>query len=220
MKRIYTMMTMAIAMVVTFSLTSCGDDDYWYDWYDDDYYWGGDNDYRGDEGQGTEQDFYVAMAQMLAGQWRGDMMAYELDDRGVAIDSIYYSTDIEFQQYNDQSVSGTGTQYDFLQGATQPDMTRNFTWYIDTTNGSIYLTYKETTSDGQNYDYVMRIAYDNLNLSDRTFTGYLWSSDGYEVDDFWFDRFQESGYNAKAATRAGKTMPQKKQVKKIMFVMK
>jgi hypothetical protein len=44
----------------------------------------------------------------------------------------------------------------------------------------------------------MRIAYNDLNLNDRTFTGYLWSSDGDEVDDFWFDRYTG---NAKAATR-------------------
>lgn len=212
---------MAIAMVMTFSMTSCDDDDYyWYDWYDDGYYWGGDNDYRGDDGQGSEDDFYVAMAQTLAGPWRGSLMAYELDDQGYAIDSIEYSTDIEFKQYTAQSVSGTGTQYDFLPGATQADMVRSFTWYIDTTDGSIYLTYKETTSDGQNYDYVMRIAYDDLNLSDRTFTGYLWSSDGYEVDDFWFDRFEENGNYAKSNNWGSTTRATKKQVKRIMFVMK
>ena len=44
----------------------------------------------------------------------------------------------------------------------------------------------------------MRVAYDDLNLNDRTFTGYLWSSAGGEVDDFWFNRYTE---NAKAATR-------------------
>lgn len=215
MKRTYRLMTMAAALVAAFTLTGCDDDDYWYDWYDDGYCWGGDNDYRGGEGQGSQTDFYVAMAQTLAGQWSGDLMAYEVDDQGVAVDSILYSTDIEFVQYNDQSVSGTGTQYDFLPGASQADLVRSFTWYIDTTDGSIYLTYKENTGN-----YVMRIVYDDLNLSDRTFTGYLWSEDGYEVDDFWFDRFGQDGYNAKAATRAGIAAPTKDKVKRIKFVMK
>ena len=76
---------------------------------------------------------------------------------------------------------------------------------IDPKTGDIYITYKALHEGGSTTDYVMRIAYDDLNLNDRTFTGYLWSSDGAEVDDFWFNRYNG---NAKAATRGtdkGKT---------------
>ena len=52
----------------------------------------------------------MAMAQTLNGQWRGDLKAYQVDEHGVAVDSIYYSTDIEFVQYNSTAISGTGTQ--------------------------------------------------------------------------------------------------------------
>lgn len=220
----------AIALLaLPLMFVSC-DDDPWYDdwepWWGDNYDWGGD--YRKDytdhsSGDDRDEDFFVAMAQTLAGQWRGDLMAYELDSAGNAIDSIYYSTDIEFKQYNNNSISGTGTQYDFeittdangrQQMATDP-FTRDFSWYIDTSDGTIYLNYKGTNADGSTSNYLMSIAYDDLNLDNRTFTGYLWSADGGEVDDFWFNRYTEES-NAKGAhpTTAGKP------VTRIKLVMK
>ncbi|EFA43823.1 hypothetical protein HMPREF0645_1684, partial [Hallella bergensis DSM 17361] len=63
-------------------------------------------------------------------------------------------------------------------------------------------------SAGNVRDYVMVVDYDDLNLDNRTFTGYLWATDGHEVDDFWFDRYK--------TTRASV----KENVKKIKFVMK
>lgn len=200
------MMWALLLLAVPVMLTSCDDrEPYWYDHYD----YGGN--YRGDDQHSNtdDEDFCVSMAQTLAGQWRGELVAYELDTAGVVLDSLLYSTDIEFKQYNSKSISGTGTQYDYeittdaegkLHIAVEP-FTRNFTWYIDPNNGTIYLTYKEQHSDGTTNDYVMTIAYDDLNLNDRTFTGYLWSADGAEVDDFWFDRYTGES-NAKSAQPA------------------
>lgn len=200
------MMWALLLLAVPVMLTSCDDrEPYWYDHYD----YGGN--YRGDDQHSNtdDEDFCVSMAQTLAGQWRGELVAYELDTAGVVLDSLLYSTDIEFKQYNSKSISGTGTQYDYeittdTEGkqhiAVEP-FTRNFTWYIDPNNGTIYLTYKEQHSDGTTNDYVMTIAYDDLNLNDRTFTGYLWSADGAEVDDFWFDRYTGEN-NAKSAQPA------------------
>ncbi len=208
MRKFKTMMVAALMVALPALLASCGSDPYYYDdWYDD-WTWGNDYNNRPDNGNVDNEDFFVSMAQTLAGQWRGDMMAYALDDNGNVVDSLYYSTDIEFKQYNSQSVSGTGTQYDYDPDTDNLELKRNFTWYIDTTNGNIYLTYKEQNSDGTTSDYVMSIAYDDLNLDNRTFTGYLWSSDGYEVDDFWFNR-----YNSTRAATAPK-------VKRIKLVMK
>ena len=202
MKMMWALLLLAVPMM----LTSC--DDWEPDWY---YHYNYGGNYRGDgrPSGGDDEDFCVNMAQTLAGQWRGELMAYEIDTAGVAVDSILYSTDIEFKQYNSKSISGTGTQYDYevtyddkgKQHIAEEPFTRNFTWYIDPNNGTIYLTYKEQQSDGTTHDYVMTIAYDDLNLDDRTFTGYLWSADGAEVDDFWFDRYK-GDHGAKSAQPA------------------
>lgn len=192
---------MAVAVIAAMPMlfTSCDDDpDYWYE-----------DEFRGDDynnqSDDDSQDPLLLMAQTLNGKWRGDMRAYKVNEQGVAVDSIDYSTDIEFVQYNNTAISGTGTQYDYKPQTDYLEKQRDFTWYIDPKTGDIYITYKEVHEGGSTTDYVMRVAYDDLNLNDRTFTGYLWSSDGAEVDDFWFNRYNG---NAKAATRGsdkGKT---------------
>lgn len=208
MKRIKTKVFAVLLVTVPMLFASCSSDP-WYDdyWYDD-WSWGKDYQQRPDKGNVSEEDFLVSMAQTLAGQWRGDLMAYQLDDQGNALDSIYYKTDIEFKQHNSQSISGTGTQYDFHPDTEKLELQRDFTWYIDPKTGDIYMTYKEQEGDGSMRDYVMRVSYDDLNLDNRTFTGFLWAADGYEVDDFWFDRYKET----RASVR--------KNVKKIKFVMR
>lgn len=189
MKRFYSLLVAALLVAAPLALTSCGDDapDWWgYDWD-----WGQNYNNRPDDENVDEQDFWIAMAQTLAGQWRGDMRAYQLDDKGNAVDSIDYSTDIEFKQANSKAVYGTGTQwdYDVANKSDKPDFTREFNWNINTTNGEITLLY---TKD----NYAMTINYNDLNLNQRTFTGWLYATDGSEVDDFWFDRYTG---NAKAA---------------------
>jgi hypothetical protein len=199
MKAFKIMMAVAAIAAMPMLFTSCDDDpDYWYE-----------DEFRGDDynnqSDDDSQDPLLLMAQTLNGKWRGDMRAYEVNEQGVAVDSIDYSTDIEFVQYNNTAISGTGTQYDYKPQTDYLEKQRDFTWYIDPKTGDIYITYKNVHEGGSTTDYVMRIAYNDLNLNDRRFTGYLWSSDGDEVDDFWFDRYTG---NAKAATRGsdkGKT---------------
>lgn len=199
MKAFKIMMAVAVIAAMPMLFTSCDDDpDYWYE-----------DEFRGDDynnqSDDDSQDPLLLMAQTLNGKWRGDMRAYEVNEQGVAVDSIDYSTDIEFVQYNNTAISGTGTQYDYKPQTDYLEKQRDFTWYIDPKTGDIYISYKNVHEGGSTTDYVMRIAYNDLNLNDRTFTGYLWSSDGDEVDDFWFDRYTG---NAKAATRGsdkGKT---------------
>lgn len=208
MKKISTNVFVMLLAVAPILFASCGSDPVYTDpWYDD-WTWGDDYTQRPSDDNVSDEDFLVSMAQTLAGQWRGDMMAYEIDNAGNAIDSIYYKTDIEFKQYNRQSISGTGTQYDFHPDTEELELQRDFTWYIDPKSGDIYMTYKEKDSAGNVRDYVMVVDYDDLNLDNRTFTGYLWATDGHEVDDFWFDRYK--------TTRASV----KENVKKIKFVMK
>ena len=199
MKAFKIMMAVAVIAAMPMLFTSCDDDpDYWYE-----------DEFRGDDynnqSDDDSQDPLLLMAQTLNGKWRGDMRAYKVNEQGVAVDSIDYSTDIEFVQYNNTAISGTGTQYDYKPQTDYLEKQRDFTWYIDPKTGDIYITYKNVHEGGSTTDYVMRIAYNDLNLNDRTFTGYLWSSAGGEVDDFWFNRYTG---NAKAATRGsdkGKT---------------
>ena len=81
MKMIWVAMLLALPMV----LTSCGDNDpYWYGDYD----YGGDYRPNNRPDEDDDEDFCVSMAQTLAGQWRGELMAYQIDSAGVAIDSI------------------------------------------------------------------------------------------------------------------------------------
>lgn len=195
MKTVRIMMAIAAIAAMPMLFTSCDDDpDYWYD----DWAWGRDYNYRPNDGNVDDQDFLIAMAQTLNGQWRGSMRAYRLNGQRQAIDSVDYSTDIEFVQYNSSAISGTGTQHDYDPYTGIKQYQRDFTWYIDPKTGDIYLTYKSQEQDGSYSDYVMRINYDDLNLNNRSFTGYLWSSDATELDDFWFDRYS----NGTRATRS------------------
>lgn len=208
MKKLHTMLATAMVVAMPTLFASC-DSDPWYDdaWHDT-WTWGENYNHRPDNGNVDNDDFFVSMAQTLSGRWRGDMMAYKLDSKGNAIDSIYYTTDIEFKQYNSQSISGIGTQYDFNPKTEQLELQRDFSWYIDPKTGDIYMNYKEKNNDGSLSDYGMKIAYNDLNLDNRTFTGYLWANDGYEIDDFLFKRYTRS------STASHKT------VVKIKMVMK
>lgn len=204
MKKITKFLFLGIVMALPFIFGSCDSDPYYDDYWYDDWTWG--DNYNNRPGSNTSrEDFFVEMARTLSGQWRGDMWAYEIDAQGYAVDSIFYSTDIEFVQYNSRSISGTGTQYDFNPNNNQLEFQRNFTWYIDPSTGNIYLTYKSRNDDGTVSDYVMRIDYNDLNLNNRRFTGFLWASDGGEVDDFWFDRYTGSRAKSMPVTRAKNT---------------
>lgn len=192
MRKLKTMVAAVMMAALPVLFGSCDSDPYYIDDWQDSWTWGKDYNNRPEDGNVSNDDFFVSMAQTLAGKWRGNLMAYALDDKGNAIDSLYYSTDIEFVQYNSQSISGTGTQYDYNPKTDELELKRDFSWYIDPKTGNIYLNYRTQNSNGTTSDYIMSIAYDDLNLDNRSFTGYLWSNDGHEVDDFWFDRYSES----------------------------
>lgn len=166
-------------VATTLVFTSCDNDDYWgYEPY-----------YPGTDGSShpTERvDTVAEIAQMVTGQWRGDIRAYALDSVGNAIDSLDMETDIEFNLSGERATSGTGTQYDYYVNSTQeaPDMVRDFSWYVEDNTFDIYINYKE-----QGGNYMMVIPYADMNLDDRTFTGYLYALDGSEVDDFFFNRY-------------------------------
>lgn len=180
MRKMMTLMAVVAITALPLALIGCEEEHYYRT--DNHYYPNGNSQQR----QSNDDDFWVAMAQTMAGKWRGTMRAYEIDKSGKAIDSIDFSTDIEFIQSNSRAINGTGTQYDFKKGnsSDNADYVRAFSWEIDRQSGDVYLTYKE-----QKGDYKMRIPYKELNLNDRVFTGYLYAADGDEIDDFYFKRY-------------------------------
>ena len=99
MRKFKTMVTAVMMAALPVLLGSCDSDPYYIDDWQDSWTWGNDYNNRPDNGNVSNEDFFVSMAQTLAGKWRGDMMAYELDEKGNVLDSLYYSTDIEFKQY-------------------------------------------------------------------------------------------------------------------------
>lgn len=217
MKKIKTMAVALLAVVgLPMLLASCDSNPYYDDeWYQD-YTWGDNYNNRPANDDVSDDDFFIQMAQTIKGQWRGEMTAYQLDENKVAIDSISYQTDIEFKPYSNTSITGTGTQYDYDALTGEQIYKRDFSWYIETSTGNVYLTYKEPNGNGTTSDYVMRINYDDLHLNDRSFTGFLWAVDGHEVEDFGFDRYYASQAKAAPGTRAGRNV----KVKSIRFVMK
>ena len=180
MRKLMTLMAVVAITALPLALIGCEEEHYYR--RDNHYYPNGNRQ----QGQSNDDDFWVAMAQTMAGKWRGTMRAYEIDKSGKAIVSIDFSTDIEFIQSNSRAINGTGTQYDFKKGnsSDNADYVRAFSWEIDRRSGDVYLTYKE-----QKGDYKMRIPYKELNLNDRVFTGYLYAADGCEIDDFYFKRY-------------------------------
>ena len=148
MRKMMTLMAVVAITALPLALIGCEEEHYYR--RDNHYYPNGNSQQR----QSNDDDFWVAMAQTMAGKWRGTMRAYEIDKSGKAIDSIDFSTDIEFIQSNSRAINGTGTQYDFKKGnsSDNADYVRAFSWEIDRQSGDVYLTYKE-----QKGDYKMRI---------------------------------------------------------------
>lgn len=110
MKKIYTYLTLFMLALSPAMLTSCDNDDPWYDdyygWYEDE-----DDRYNKPYDQGSDQ--LVDMAQTLNGMWSGEAknVVYE--------DNVAYETkifvDFTFTQYSRNSNNGVGYETDYAQ---------------------------------------------------------------------------------------------------------
>lgn len=110
MKKIYIYLTLFMLALSPAMLTSCDNDDPWYDdyhgWYEDE-----DDRYNKPYDQGSDQ--LVDMAQTLNGMWRGEAknVVYE--------DNVAYETkifvDFTFTQYSRNSNNGVGYETDYAQ---------------------------------------------------------------------------------------------------------
>lgn len=193
MKKMRTYMALALMALLPMAFTSCVEDHYWVEdrpWYDD---WD-DNRWWNDD-YANPTDDYVEMAQMLRGHWQGTLVAQGYDEQGKPIRDQYieFNTDMEFDVYdNPQATFGRGLQRDYEEGMDQPSFVRNFSWRIcnkekgEIKEGDIIIQYDG--KDGQSA-FEMVIPYDELYLDNKSFTGYMYATDGSETDNFNFLRY-------------------------------
>ena len=177
MKRHFTLLAAVALAAASVSLTGC--DVEWYDDYDDYGWW--NSTYR------NPGDDWIDMADMLEGRWSGTLRAQGYDSRGYAIPSQYavYDTQMEFRKASYNSVFGRGVQYDYSRDGGTGNFSRTFTWHIDTYRGDVYIVYD---GDRSNPDFEMVIPYDELDLDNRKFTGYMYAVDESETDEFYLYR--------------------------------
>lgn len=164
-------------LLMSFALVSCQEDYY----YDD-----GDS-WRTDNGSGrVERIDYVAMAGLLAGDWHGTTEATYYDVEGKLHKERYY-TEINFTQAAQNTTFGTGLQNDFVGNEVQAAYSRRFQWFIDTQEhpGDVHIQYLDPNDAHARYEMV--IAYDDLHLSERSFTESIVALDKSEVDYFAWD---------------------------------
>ena len=193
MKKMMTYVALALMALLPMAFTSCVEDHYWVDdrpWYDD---W--DNNRWWNNDYADPADDYVEMAQMLRGHWQGTLVAQGYDEQGNAIRDQYivFTTDMEFDVYdNPQATFGRGVQRDYEGGSETPSFVRNFSWHINNRKsgslaaGDIVVQYDG--KDGQQ-SYEMVIPYEELYLDNKSFTGYMYATDGSETDTFDFLRY-------------------------------
>lgn len=158
MKKVYSLLTMAVIAAMSLTMTSCDGDDYWdephgwndpYGWYDhyDDWGWN-NNDWNNGSQGGSQNSYLVAEAQMLTGEWYGQVTYSALSNDGQSRETYEFYADMKFFQYaySRDALSGEGTEEDYVynnDGSVADQQHLEFSWYIDD-NYDIYIKYKNS----------------------------------------------------------------------------
>lgn len=152
MKKISTLVMMAVIAATSFSLVSC-DDDHWHDGPG----WNDGPNWRDDQPQEPSQDPLIAEAQTLVGEWYGPVKYTYYDKNGQYGEDDFYADMIFYQSSNENgkqdvgnSLKGGGMEIDYVydeKGDVAESQNLPFTWYIDQ-KGNIYITY---TSSGATF---------------------------------------------------------------------
>lgn len=186
MKKVYSLLTMAVIAAMSLTLTSC-DDDYWddpygwndpYGWYDHYNDWGwNNNDWNNGSQGGSQNSDLVDMARLLTGEWYGPVTYSYLSDDGQSRQTNEFYADMKFFQYANtrDALSGEGVETDYVyndDGSVADQQTLEFKWYIDD-NYDIYIQYKNSGAT-----FVM-----DHGSSQAGF--HLGAEKGYDVDTFW-----------------------------------
>lgn len=119
MKKVYSLLTMAVIAAMSLTMTSCDGDDYWYDpygWYDhyDDWGWN-NNDWNNGWQGGSQNNGLVEEAQLLTGEWYGPVTYSYLSDDGQSRQTDEFYADMKFFQYANtrDALSGEGVETDY-----------------------------------------------------------------------------------------------------------
>lgn len=181
MKKVYSLLTMAVIAAMSLAMTSCDGDDYWYDpygWYDhyDDWGWN-NNDWNNGSQGGSQNSDLVDMAQLLTGEWYGPVTYSYLSDDGQSRQTDEFYADMKFFQYANtrDALSGEGVETDYVyneNGTVKDQQTLEFSWYINN-NRDLYIKYKDTGAT-----YVMDYGSSQAGW-------HIGEEEGYNVDTFW-----------------------------------
>ena len=181
MKKVYSLLTMAVIAAMSLAMTSCDGDDYCYDlfcWYDhyDDWGWN-NNDWNNGWQGGSQNNDLVDMARLLTGEWYGPVTYSYLSDDGQSRQTDEFYVDMTFFQYANtrDALRGECVETDYVyndDGSVAVQQTLEFKWYIDD-NYDIYIQYKNSGAT-----FVM-----DHGSSQAGF--HLGAEKGYDVDTFW-----------------------------------
>ena len=161
MKRINSFATILLIAAMPILFTSCDDDDWdYYDYYGD--WYNNYNWYTDSFDFGTST--LNAEAQCLRGHWTGTLINEYTADDG-SREQAKMNADIEFDQYDSNSLNGRGREIDYVGNESQE---LRFAWYIDPRNGDIYIKYDKS-------GYEFRMDYNSKEegfyLDDNQFNG-------------------------------------------------
>jgi hypothetical protein len=191
MKRIYSLASIALITLLTFSFTACDEDDDDWGWYDDYDWYTKPYDYTDWDGDNTSN--LYSEAQCLRGFWTGTLVNYYEEDGQQK--SAQMNVDIVFDQYDSNSLNGRGQETDYVGDKSQ---VLKFAWYVDPKTGSIFMKY-----DDSGYIFYFdanRTDYYGFSLNSNAFSGYAQGQGNNEALDFNLTRTTL----AKKMTRAGK----------------
>ncbi len=173
MKRTVTLLSIAICGMIAF--TSCNEHHYW---YDEGYRHHGN---RYEEPYGADGDnasYLLSMAQTLRGMWQGSLHTAYYDDNNQLVEGDY-TTDIQFDQYDTNSINGRGVERDYDNNG---DLVYEeaFSWYIDSKTEDIYLLFDDSKRD---------MVVISFHLDESNFYGTMKSEKTGEVDEFSLKRY-------------------------------
>lgn len=200
MRKITFFLSLAAFAALPVLVTSCDDDDPWHRPGDDPFGWMDDyENYRWNNNYNNEYDSQdnerLLEAQALCGEWYGPMDYSYLDDSGTRQTSSFYA-DMVFYQYNESesSLSGGGVEIDYVydeSGNVSDSQTLKFSWYVDESNGDIYIKYTGSGSifvlDAGASQYGFRLG-ETTGDGKETFWGYMIGTNTDDLIQFDFTR--------------------------------